>query len=398
MRASKQILIGFVSFLLVSLFVLCILFMIHVKKTDSIVLEDDLTCLYRENVTADRFIKSIDGELLDKYLVDTSVVGKRRVEIQYKNRYGFVEHFRFDIEVLDKTAPIINVKNPFVLEVSEVSRLEDVLFCADDYDDGIHCKIDGEYNLNQVGSYNIHVSARDNSGNKSEKNITLKIVNEKEDNELSQIMLFQDILKKYGNDSTVVGVDISKWQGDVDYSLLSQAGVSFVMLKIGGQDKINGDNVMDPNFVKNIEGAIQNGIDVGVYFYSHAKNVDIARKQARWVIQNIRNYHITLPIAFDWENWDRYPTYGVGFRTLNKIADAFISEIKRYNYDSMLYSSKYYLDNIWYSDSYSKWIAYYNNQFKFDDDYVMWQLSNRGRVDGIQGDVDIDILNRSKIK
>lgn len=394
MRASKQILIGFVSFLLVSLFVLCILFMIHVKKTDSIVLEDDLTCLYRENVTADRFIKSIDGELLDKYLVDTSVVGKRRVEIQYKNKYGFVEHFRFDIEVLDKTAPIINIDDPFVLEVSEVSRLEDVLFCADDYDDGVSCQVDGEYNLNQVGSYKIHVLARDKSGNKNERDVTLKIVDKKEDKKYGPDIIFNDVLNKYKNDSTVVGVDISKWQGDVDYSLLSRAGVSFVMLKIGGQEKINGDIVMDPNFTKNIEGAIQNGLSVGVYFYSHAKNVDTARKQARWVIQNIRNYDVDLPVAFDWENWDRYPTYGIGFRSLNRIADAFISEIKRYNYDSLLYSSKFYLDNVWYSENYSKWLAYYNDQFKLTDDYVLWQMSNRGKVDGIQGNVDIDILNR----
>lgn len=398
MRASKQILIGFVSFLLVSLFVLCILFMIHVKKTDSIVLEDDLTCLYRENVTADRFIKSIDGELLDKYLVDTSHVGKRRVEIQYKNRYGFVEHFRFDIEVLDKTEPIINIKNPFILKVSEVNRLEDVLFCADDYDDGISCKIEGEYNLNQVGNYDIHVSSQDKSGNKSEKDVTLKIVNDLDDNQEVQSIMFKDVLKKYGNESTLVGVDISKWQGDVDYSLLSKAGVSFVMLKIGGQDRISGDIIMDPYFTKNIEGALQNGIDVGVYFYSHAKNVDMARKQARWVIQNIRNYNITLPIAFDWENWEKYPTYGIGFRSLNKIADGFISEVKRYNYDSVLYSSKYYLDNVWYSENYSKWIAYYNNQFKFTDDYVMWQMSNHGKVDGINGEVDIDILNKNNIK
>ena len=136
MSQHKKILLFVLGGFILFLFFCVITLMVTVKNTGAIVFQDDLTCQYREKVYVDRFIKRMDGELIDRYLVDTSVVGKRQIEVRYRNRYGFVEQKKIEIEVKDVTAPMIVVCNPYTVVEGEVDNLLDSIFCADDYDDG----------------------------------------------------------------------------------------------------------------------------------------------------------------------------------------------------------------------------------------------------------------------
>ena len=395
MNWSKKFLIFVFSFFIILLFVFVILLMVHVKKTDAIVFSDDLTCNYRDVVHVEHFIKSINGNLLDNYLVDTSALGKKQLDVRYKNQYGFVEKSKVSIEVIDTVSPIIFVDDPYVISKGDVSKLEDTIFCADDYDDHIQCTISGEYDLNQVGNYPLSIIASDKTGNESKKNFVLKVVDKKEiDQSNGTPVKFNDIYQKYSSEYDI-GLDVSKWQENVDFEKVAQQGVSFVMIKLGGQSEINGEITLDPNFYTNIDKAIQNDLKVGVYFYSYAKSVNEAKKQAKWVAQILKDYHLDLPVAFDWENWEKYSTFGIGFRMLNRIASSFITEINRYQYQGMLYSSKYYLENIWYSEDYSNiWLAYYHQSLDYDGKFSIWQVCNTGIIDGINGFVDIDLLKK----
>ena len=395
MNWSKKFLIFVFSFFIILLFVFVILLMVHVKKTDAIVFSDDLTCNYRDVVHVEHFIKSINGNLLDNYLVDTSTLGKKQLDVRYKNQYGFVEKSKVSIEVKDTVSPIIFVDDPYVISKGDVSKLEDTIFCADDYDDHIQCTISGEYDLNQVGNYPLSIIASDKTGNESKKNFVLKVVDKKEiDQSNGTPVKFNDIYQKYSSEYDI-GLDVSKWQENVDFEKVAQQGVSFVMIKLGGQSEINGEITLDPNFYTNIDKAIQNDLKVGVYFYSYAKSVNEAKKQAKWVAQILKDYHLDLPVAFDWENWEKYSTFGIGFRMLNRIASSFITEINRYQYQGMLYSSKYYLENIWYSEDYSNiWLAYYHQSLDYDGKFSIWQVCNTGIIDGINGFVDIDLLKK----
>ena len=395
MNWSKKFLIFVFSFFIILLFVFVILLMVHVKKTDAIVFSDDLTCNYRDVVHVEHFIKSINGNLLDNYLVDTSALGKKQLDVRYKNQYGFVEKSKVSIEVKDTVSPIIFVDDPYVISKGDVSKLEDTIFCADDYDDHIQCTISGEYDLNQVGNYPLSIIASDKTGNESKKNFVLKVVDKKEiDQSNGTPVKFNDIYQKYSSEYDI-GLDVSKWQENVDFEKVAQQGVSFVMIKLGGQSEINGEITLDPNFYTNIDKAIQNDLKVGVYFYSYAKSVNEAKKQAKWVAQILKDYHLDLPVAFDWENWEKYSTFGIGFRMLNRIASSFITEINRYQYQGMLYSSKYYLENIWYSEDYSNiWLAYYHQSLDYDGKFSIWQVCNTGIIDGINGFVDIDLLKK----
>lgn len=392
---NKKIIILYIVIFVITT-ILSYLFFIIFMNTDDILLKKELTCNFREKIHVNDFIDMLDGTLIKNPLIDTSEVGIKTAYIHYKNRYGLVVKKKFKIEVLDITDPTIVVSNPYVVEIGSNIKLEEKIFCADDYDDYVDCKISGEYNLNKIGNYNLEISATDFSGNTTSKEFTLKVVEKNDINNKTttnnSFTSYSNVYKKYKKYNTKIGLDISKWQEDVDFEKLKSAGVEFIMLKIGGQTEINGSYAEDPKFRDNIEKAIQNDIDVGVYFYSYANNEKEARKEARWIIQKLKNYSINLPIAFDWENWDEFSTFHISFHTLNKVAKAFISEVEKYGYRGILYSSKHYLENIWYEDDYTKWLAYYTNNNDYKNKYLLWQLCNDGKIEGINGYVDIDIM------
>ncbi len=387
---KKALIIYFIVFVLVT--ISSFYFFIHYVNTNDVFLKNDLTCNFREKVHVSDFVYQINGTILNNYYIDTSEVGIQNVSIQYRNRYGIKVRKTFKVEVLDVTKPTIFVSNPYEIEVGSVSNLKDTIFCADDYDDYVDCSISGEYDLNKIGEYKLNIRAVDFSNNEESKNFVLKVIDKKENKINNDYTKFSDIYSKYKKKNTLIGLDISKWQGHVDYKKLKANGVSFVMLKIGGQTDIYGSFIEDKMFKENIEGALANDIMVGVYFYSYAKTVTEARAQARWVVKKIRKYNITLPIAFDWENWGEYSTFNLSFHSLNKVASSFVNEVERYNYKGILYSSKFYLDNVWYEDDYNKWLAYYTDNNDYNKDYFLWQLCSDGKIDGIDGFVDIDVM------
>lgn len=363
---------------------------------DGIILKKDLTVNFRDEVYIKDFINSLEGTLVDNYQVDTSIVGQQELTVTFQNKYDFIVSKKITIEVKDITSPTIIVSNPYTVEEGSVTNLTDNIFCADDYDDNPNCTIKGEYDLNTPGNYPLEISATDQSGNNTSKDFTLNVIKKPSKtttpNTTPTYTSFKSILKKYKNDNTSIGLDLSKWQGDVDFAKLKEQGVEFVMLKIGGQKKIGDDYNIDPKFYDNIKGALSNNIKVGLYFYSYATSEQEAIKQADWITNKIRNYQINLPIAFDWENWNNYTSFHLSFHSLNKIATAFTKQIEKHNYKAILYSSKSYLENIWYQEDYTTWIAYYTSDFLDYNNYYMWQLCSDGKIDGIKGYVDIDIM------
>lgn len=370
--------------------------MVHFKKTNGLILKGDLTCEFREEVYVEDFILEIDGTLLDNYRVDTSEVGVQSVVIQFRNRYGFVEVKKFQIEVKDVTAPMVVVDSPYVWNKGETKEFGESIFCADDYDDNVLCEIKGEYNLEEVGEYPLTIRAVDASNNETIVDFVLKVVEKKTSSNkgtgLTKTTSFKSVYQAYKTDNTLVGVDLSKWQGEVDFAEIKKQGVEFVMLKLGGQTKINGEFNLDPKFYDNLQGALENDLEVGVYFYSYARSESEAKRQARFIVDSLGDYEISLPVVFDWENWNSFSKFKISFHTLNKVASAFMEEVSKFGYEGMLYSSKYYLETIWYQEDYVNWLAYYTDNNDYFGKYLMWQLCSNGRIKGIDGDVDIDIM------
>ena len=368
---------------------------IEVKNAVVVVeLKDNLDADFADTLRVSSFIKKINGKLVDDYYLDTDSLGKKKVNFQFINDDGIKIKYSYEINVVDKEAPLIWLGKSYNVTKGSVDNLVEKIMCGDNYDTNPVCVIEGDYDLNSVGSYKLVFKATDSSGNISEKKFTLN-VNEPSDNKGSkgnkEVTEFSEIIKNYKNDNTEIGIDVSKWQGDIDFKKLKDAEVEFVIIRVGSSTGINGENFVDSKFIQNIENANSVGIPVGVYFYSYANSMERAINDAKWIIDVIKDYRVELPIAFDWENWGSFNKYELSFFGLTNIAKKFMDTVKDAGYEAMLYSSKTYLENIWMGMDYPVWLAHYTKNTNYTGDYSYWQLCSNGRVDGINGDVDIDI-------
>lgn len=357
-------------------------------------LVENLEAEFADTLRVSSFIESINGKIVDDYVIDTEKLGKKDINFEYVNDDGIKIKYSYVIDVVDKEAPLIWLGKSYNVTKGSSDNLLDKIMCGDNYDSNPKCIIEGEYDLDKVGSYKLVFRAEDSSGNKSEKNFTLNVNEPKKggsSNTEKVTTAFSDVVKDYKNDDTQIGIDVSKWQGDIDFSKLKAAGVEFVIIRVGSSNGLNGENFVDSKFIQNIKNANAVGIPVGIYFYSYASTIDRAISDAKWIIEQIKDYKVDLPIAFDWENWGSFNKFDVSFFGLTNIAKGFMDTVKDAGYDAMLYSSKTYLENIWMPTSYPIWLAHYTKNTNYTGDYSFWQMCSNGRVDGISGDVDINI-------
>lgn len=182
----------------------------------------------------------------------------------------------------------------------------------------------------------------------------------------------------------IKGIDVSKWQTNINWKKVKAAGVKFVMIRVlYGLDTCS-------RFHEHIRGATDVGLDVGVYVYSLAKTPAQARAEALRVVQLVKPYNITYPIAYDLEDKSQM---ALGKTTLSKMIDAFCTEVLRAGYTPILYSNPnwltYYLD---YNTvkKYDLWLAHYVEKSNYKHPYTIWQYTDKGRVDGIAGNVDLN--------
>lgn len=185
----------------------------------------------------------------------------------------------------------------------------------------------------------------------------------------------------------IKGIDVSRWQGNVNWEKVKKSGVQFVMLGIGRYR--NGTRIPDTNFEYNISHALEQGIDVGVYLYSEATTVQAAREEAQFVLDQIDGYKISYPVAFDIED-DAHRKLTTKQRT--DITIAFLEVIEKAGYYPMIYASENWLNesmDLNRLKQYDKWVARWGKTVSFKP-LSMWQYSSTGRVNGISGAVDLD--------
>ena len=360
-------------------------------------LKDDLTVNVYSNVKVKDFIKDIDGKVVDNNKIKTTELGKVEVEFIYLNGDNRKRKGTFEVEVKDLEEPLIWLSNSYSVRVGDDVNLEDEILCADNYDSNPSCKITGDYDLNTAGNYSLVYEAEDSSGNTLSVDFTLNVYEPREvtgGGSSSEVTYtdFKEIVNSHKTDDTLVGIDVSKWQGAIDFSKVKEAGAEFVIIRVGHQNGVGGEYVLDPYFKRNISDAIENDLDVGIYFYSYADSKKEARKQAEWVIKQIKDYDITLPIAFDFESFTSFNSMNLSLYQLNEVAESYFSTLEDAGYDTMLYGSKNYLNAIWKYNTNKVWLAHYTDKTDYDKDYMMWQLCQDGVIDGINGFVDIDIL------
>ena len=347
------------------------------------------------------YIKNIEGKIIEKPQINTKKLGKQEISFIYLNKDNKKRRGTIEIEIVDTEKPLVWLSNNYNTKIGEEINLKDKIICIDNYDENPSCEIKGEYDINKEGIYPLTYKAIDSNGNTFEKEFTLTVytpVTTSENENTSQPQIepkytdFQEILKNYKDENNEIGIDVSKWQGDINFKKVKNAGATFVMIRVGSQNGVKGDYVLDPYFKQNIENALKNDLKVGIYFYSYADSEKEATKQANWVIKQIKEYDIDLPVVFDFESFDILNDMELSIYGLNEIAHSFINTLEEKGYNGMLYGSKNYLISLWKYHTNPVWLAHYTDNTNYEGKYFMWQMCNDGKIDGIEGYVDIDIL------
>ena len=192
------------------------------------------------------------------------------------------------------------------------------------------------------------------------------------------------------------GIDVSTHQKDIDWRAVAADGVDFAILRLGHRGYTEGGLFQDQTFAQNLRGALDAGLEVGVYFFSQAVTPEEAEEEAAYVLDTLDGQALTFPVAFDWESipGDEARTDGLDGETMTRCAAAFCERIEDAGYRPAVYFNRtqgYLRYDLRDLTEYDLWLAEYDLTPDFYYHFDLWQYSHTGRVDGIQGDVDLDL-------
>ena len=355
--------------------------------------------------------KNVNILNLDQTL-NTKKLGKHTVTIEYK--YKLWKHKKdVTYNVVDTLPPtLITSKLDYYNNIND-----EIVFCnnaiyIDNYDRSPSCSVEGEYDLSKSGSYDLKYIIKDDSDNTTLQAFSLTVVDPDEDEtdyneendeyfeEVKDEIEYQgfdikEVIKEHKKDNSMIGIDVSRWQGDIDFDKVKKAGVEFVIIRMavsnGKHDKIG----LDSYYKKNILKAKKAGLKVGVYVYTVASSEKEVIEQAKFVRKELKKTKLDFPIAYDFESWDDIQKLKLNKYDLINHVDKFYDEVHKDGYDVMIYGSKLYLEKAWDKKEYPIWLAHYvptpSDKSSYEGNYILWQIASDGIIDGINGYVDIDI-------
>ena len=195
----------------------------------------------------------------------------------------------------------------------------------------------------------------------------------------------------------MVGIDVSQHQGEIDWEKVKASGVEFAMIRAGYTGYETGEQRLDATFKYNIEEALKNDVKVGVYFYTQAINTEEANIEADFVLAAIEEYDITLPVTIDVEPAPSESGRAnfLDIEQQTEIIKTFCEKIKAAGYQTMIYANTAsLLESMYLSEvyMYGLWLAQYYKTPFFPYDFAVWQHTSQGQVDGIEGNVDLNIM------
>ncbi len=199
-----------------------------------------------------------------------------------------------------------------------------------------------------------------------------------------------------GNKESFVGIDVSKYQGYIDYNKVKKDGIDFVIIRLGSRGYGTGQLTLDDYFQDNMKRATDAGLEVGVSFSSQAITVDEAYEEAEFVLQYLQEYDISYPVIFEMEHVvnDTARIDALTKEDKTQIAKAFLDKIEEAGFNAMLSGDKAWL----FADVNYAALSAYDIRLEQDEDlpdypyrFYMWQYTQKGTVDGVSGQVPINI-------
>ena len=299
----------------------------------------------------------------------------------------------------DITAPFfLNLPESVSVEVGSDFDIQRYIGYVDDCDSDVELLIEGEVDTSDSGSYPLTLTLVDDAGNTKTGSMTVNVYvpsgggggGSSEHTTLA----YSDFMDRYPDSDIAYGIDVSRYQGDIDFEKVRDAGCEFVMLRAMIYN--NGELGEDRKFEEYYEDAKAAGLLIGVYYYSTDCNIEELHDHCDELLAVLEGKELDLPVAFDWESWSHFQKYNMSIVDINNLFYEFAGIMEANGYSTILYGSKYYLEIIWEPAGYDVWLAHYVRETSYEGDYTMWQTGSIGRIDGISEDCDTDILFKSK--
>jgi len=402
---KKKVLIIIISFLIILLLTFIILKLTVFKKVTTVInlAENRIFEVYDEVYLLDT-INIVDGKIIDtNYLLDTNEIGDKQITINYKDSNGWKKKYTYNYSVVDSTKPMVSISKNIYFNIESKKELKDyIAFAGDNYDRELQYDIEGNYDLNTIGDYDIKVCVKDKSKNMVEKDVKLHVYKPIKSNN-NNIIKNKNVdngidinyfIKNYKNDNNEIGLDLSVYQDVYDFNLIRESGIDFVVLRLGFGPNEDYTFNTDSKFEEFYDNAKKAGLKVGVYYFSYATTLDEVDLEVNYVDTMLKDKQIDLFVSYDWENWELFKDCKMNFQDVNLMAKKFMDLLKEKGYKVANYGSKYYLENVFNLDGYDTWLAQYYDEATYTKDFVMWQISDRGKVNGINNLVDVDILKK----
>lgn len=197
------------------------------------------------------------------------------------------------------------------------------------------------------------------------------------------------------NVHSMPGVDVSAFQGEIDWEAVKASGIEFAIVRLGYRGYTKGKMTKDEYAVKNLEGARKAGLKVGAYFFSQALNIQETDEEIAFMMDVLDGFLPDMPLILDWEiPTPDARTAKMDARTLTDIQMHFCKTIREKGYEPMVYFNWYQSEHLYYLhelEDYPFWLALYQDRMTYPWKVEMWQYTCTGRVPGIRGDVDINV-------
>ena len=307
---------------------------------------------------------------------------------------------------VDTEAPVfISYPRTISLQKGKEFVAGDYVGYIDDTDRDVELKVTGEVDNNTVGEYPIQMTITDDAGNSKTIDVTVKVYAKKPTptkkptsstsktsstgTTKSKKPSFADLKSKYETGNAFIGIDVSKYQGNIDFQKVKDAGCHFVILRMAIYN--NGKFGIDTKFEENYKKAKAAGLLIGVYYYSVDNTEKLMKEHCAELAKALKGKEIDFPVAYDFEKWKGFQNLKMNSSDLNNMFYLFCSEMESYGYDAMIYANPYFLRNWFKPGHYKIWLADWKTQPSYAGTFYFWQFSATGRVPGIQGDVDVNV-------
>ena len=301
----------------------------------------------------------------------------------------------------DEEAPVFLINRTSVtVGRGNTFDIHDYIGYGDDVDRDVELSVTGDVDTSTNGTYYLTITLKDDAGHTTSSKMEVTVADSYDSDSSGGQKgseTFESFCENYKADNAIFGIDVSRWQENIDFQKVKAAGCDFVIMRMGGFD--DGSQYTDKYYAENMAKAKAAGLKVGVYWHAEESTPEQVRNNVKYIKELLGDEKLDFPVVYDWEDFESFENYHMNLHDLNNCFETFCQELEKLGYEACLYSSLNFLENTWTNENnHLVWLAHYTSQTSYTGEYFMWQHSSIGRIDGVNTAVDFNVLYTDKFK